>query len=390
MINLGIPIKYRKPLIWLAAIAGLMIILNLTIMAPLSIQSTNVIKRDLVAQVYGNGTVEAKVVVPVSSKVTGRIEMLFADQGDTVKSEQILAQLEAEDYRQQVLEADAGVKKAEAVLVVGNADNQKAQANLELAEKNYARIKAMGDKNLISQQAVDEQAALLAVAQKEVERSAAAIDVAGKDQQASLANLSFAETRKNDMIVAAPVDGIVISRNLEKGATVAPGLPIFRIADPSLVWVTAFIDESQCRDLALGQPAAIYLRSSPKKMFKGHVARIGLESDRVTEELEVDVAFDPPLPPFRIGEQAEAYITTVTKKDVTALPAGVVVSKGKQRNVWIIKDGKLKTTDIVAGIEDRTGFVEVVSGIDDKSSVALAPSPIMATFKDGMRVKVKK
>lgn len=390
MINPRIPVRLRKPLLWLMAAVVIAVILRLTVMAPLPIQTVMVAKRDLTAQAYGNGTVETKVVMPVSSKVTGRIEVLYADQGDTVKSGQILAKLENEDYQQQVLEAQAGAKKADAVLAVEEANNQKAQASLQLVDKNYQRIKAMGDRNLISQQEVDEQSTALAVAKKEVERSTAAVDAAKKDRLAMLANLAFAESRKNDMVVVTPNDGIIISRNLEKGATVAPGLPIFRIADPSVIWVTAYVDESRCQDLAEGQAAAIYLRSAPKKKFNGHVARIGVESDRVTEEIEVDVAFDSPLPRFRIGEQAEVYITTEIKKDSPALPSAAVISRGKQRNVWVVQDGKLRSKEIVTGIEDRAGFVEIESGIDADTPVAVAPPPVMINFKDGMRVAVKR
>ncbi|HBC47142.1 MAG TPA: efflux RND transporter periplasmic adaptor subunit [candidate division Zixibacteria bacterium] len=388
MINYRIPAKLRKPLIWLVAIVGFVVVLRLTVFAPVQIKTVTIVKHDLTAQVYGNGTVEAKVVVPVSSKVTGRIEALYADQGDTVKSGQVLVRFEDEDYHQQVLEAEAGVRKAEAAFIAGNADNQKAQANLELAQKTFARMKAMGDKNLVSQQNVDEQSAVLTVAQKEVEHAAAVVDVANKDYQAAEASLALAQSRKNDMTVMAPNNGIIISRDLEKGSMVPPGLPIFRLADPTIIWVTAYVDESRCQDLAIGQSALIYLRSAPKKVFNGHVARIDLESDRVTEELEVNIAIDPPLPPFRIGEQTEVYITTALKKEAQALPAGTVTSKGKQRHVWAVKNGKLKSQEVVTGIEDRSGFIEILSGIDNDTHVAIAPPPVMMSFKDGMRVKV--
>jgi HlyD family secretion protein len=387
MISLRIAVRYRKLLVWIVGAAAIAVVFRLTVLGPLAIQTTTMSKRNLTAQVYGNGTVETKVVMSVSSKVTGRIETLFADQGDTVTSEQLLAKLENEDYRQQVLEAQAKVNKAGASLGAADADKQKAQASVELAEKNYARVRAMSDKGLVSQQNVDEQFAVLSVAQREVERATASVEVAQKDRLASLASLAFAESRMNDMVVTTPVDGIIISRDLEKGSTVVPGLPMFRIADPSIIWVTAYIDESQSRNLAVGQPAEISLRSAPEKKFNGHVARIGIESDRVTEEIEVDVAFDAPLPGFRIGERAEVYITTETKQDSPVLPAGAIVSMGKQKNVWVIENGKLRHKAIVTGIEDRAGLIEVESGLDDGTPVAVGPPSVMMSFKDGMRVK---
>ncbi len=390
MMNLRFLGRWQRPVLWSLAGLGLFLVLNYTIFAPSIIPTVTVTKRDLTAQVYGNGTVEAKVIVAVSSKITGRVEDLYADQGDKVKAGQVLAKLEDEDFRQQVMQAQAEVKKSEAALAEEDANRQKALANLELADKNYGRVSGLADRKLISQQDVDEQATALEVAKREVERTKAAVEAANKDRLASQANLAFAESRNNDMMVRAPQDGIIISRNLEKGATINPGLPVFRIADPAVVWVSANVDESKREQLVEGQEASIVLRSMPKEKLHGRVARIGLESDRVTEEIEVDVIFEPPLADFRLGEQAEVYIVTGTKNESPSLPAAAVVSKGKQQRVWVVADGKLRLKEIITGIEDRAGFVEVISGVDDQSLVALAPPGEMVNFKDGMRVKVKR
>src|SRR3989339_1219939 len=143
MINNRIPLRARKPLFWLGVAITLVVVLRLTVMAPASIHTVTITKRDLSSQIYGNGTVETKVSVSVSSKVTGRIEILYADQGDTVKAGQVLAELEDEDYRQQVLEAEAGVWKAEAARAAAIADNLKALANLDLVRKNYERAEGL-------------------------------------------------------------------------------------------------------------------------------------------------------------------------------------------------------------------------------------------------------
>ena len=381
--------RWRRPFLWLLAAIGLFLLLKCTLWAPLTVSTVTVTKRNLAAQVYGNGTIEAKVVVAVSTKVTGRIEALYADEGDSVKAGQVLAKLEDADFHQQVLQAQAGLKKSEAALAAENANHQMALANFELADKNYTRISGLADRKLVSQQDVDQQATALEVAKKEVERSNAAVEAASKDRLASQANLAFMESRNNDMVVKAPQDGIIISRDLEQGATVAPGLSIFRMADPTIIWVNANVDESQREKLAEGQEATIFLRSRPKEKLHGRVTRIGLESDRVTEEIEVDVAFEPPLANFRLGEQAEVYVVTGTKNEAPALPSSALTSKGPQRAVWAVVDGKLRRKEIITGIEDRTGFVEVVSGIDDQMLVAVAPPGDMINFKDGMSVKVK-
>jgi HlyD family secretion protein len=382
-------LRRKRTVLWLLGVMGLFLLLKFTFFAPLSVSAVKIMKRDLTAEVYGNGTVEAKVVVAVSSKVTGRIEALYFDEGDRVRAGEVLAKLEDTDFQQQVLQAQAEFRKSEATLTAEKANHQKALANFDLVNKNYMRISGLADKNLVSQQEVDAQAAALQVAKEEVERSDAAVEAADKSRLASQANMAFAVSRNSDMVVKAPHDGIILSRDLETGATVTPGSPIFRIADPSIVWVGAYVDEAQREKLADGQEATIFLRSKSAVKLHGRVARIGLESDRVTEEIEVDVTFVPPLSDFRLGEQAEVYIVAGTKKDVPALPSAAVTSKGSLQAVWTVVSGKLRRQEIVTGLVDRAGFVEVLSGLDDQILVAVAPPGDMINFRDGMSVTVK-
>ena len=219
-------------------------------------------KRDLTAQVYGNGTVEAKVVVGVSSKITGRIVELYADQGDRVKRGQLLARLENEDLIQQQHQSEAGVNRSAAGLNVEQANLQKARANLALAEKNAQRFKTLSEKNLVSKMEAEQYETSCQVAREEVARSKAAVDAVHMEQQAGRAGLGFARSKVTDTQIYAPQDGVIITRDLEKGATVTPGMPIFTMADPKTVWVKANVDETQLKGVSIGKKAVITLRSA--------------------------------------------------------------------------------------------------------------------------------
>ncbi|MBI5444720.1 MAG: efflux RND transporter periplasmic adaptor subunit [Deltaproteobacteria bacterium] len=372
------------PLLALAAFAGL----KKTVLAPQEVKTARIERRDLTAQVYGNGTVEAKVVVPVSTKTTGRILDLYADQGDFVKRGQLLAKLENDDVNQQVLQAQAGLEKTASALAMEEANLKKAKANLELAEKNAGRFRNLAERNLVSRMEAEQYENTYRVAKEEVARVTAAIEVAGRDQTANRANLGVARTRVADTLVYAPESGLIISRDLERGATVTPGVAIFRLADPRTVWVAANVDESQLGGVAVGKKAQIALRSAPGKLFLGRVARLGRESDRVTEESEVDVAFDPPLTDFRLGEQAEVYIVSQVKPAAPCVTAKALASRGKNRGVWLVEGEKLRFREVGVGIEDRKGLSEVLSGLTGNEVIALAPAEKMLQFKEGQRVKV--
>jgi len=150
------------------------------------------------------------------------------------------------------------------------------------------------------------------------------------------------------------------------------------------------VDESLLHGIAVSQRATILLRSSKGETFPGRVVRIGRESDRVTEELEVDVSFDPPLTQFHLGEQAEVYILTESKNGCPSLPITAVAKRGDRRGVWTVQAGNLKWKEITLGIEDRNAFVEVVSGLAPGDSVAVAPAERMRKFQDGMKAGIAK
>ncbi|TWJ14065.1 efflux RND transporter periplasmic adaptor subunit [Geobacter argillaceus] len=382
--------RKKRYLLWPVAVLAIGIVLKLTLLAPPKVKVVTMEKRDLTAQVYGNGTVEAKVVVGISSRITGRIVALYADQGNRVTRGQLLARLENDDLLQQERQSEAGVNRSAASLSVEQANLRKARVSLALAEKNAERYKLLAGNDLVSRMEAEQYDTTFQVAREEVARCQAAIDAARMEQHASRAGLGFARSKVADTLIYAPQDGVIITRDLELGATVSPGMSIFTLADPRTVWVKANVDESQMKMVAFGNKAIITLRSSTGEQLPGRVARIGHQSDRVTEELEVDVAFDNPLHSLRLGEQSDVYIVTGMKKDAPTLPSAAIVTKDKKRGVWIVENGKLMFRPVTIGIEDRRNVTEIVAGLDAGARVALAPPPEMARFRNGMKVRASR
>lgn len=382
--------RKKASLIWLLLILALGSTLKMTLFAPSKVQIVSLQKRDLTSQAYGNGTVEAKVVVGVSSKITGRIVELLADQGDRVKRGQLLARLEDDDVRQQQQQSEAVLNRSAASLGVERANLRKARANLVLAEKNAERFKTLAEKNLVSKLEAEQYDTACKVAREEVARSQAAIEAVRMEQQSGRAGVGFARSKVADTLIYAPQDGVIITRDLEKGATVSPGMSIFTLADPRTVWVKANVDESLLMGIEIGKKATITLRSSTGEQLPGHVARLGHQSDRVTEELEVDVAFNEPLKNFRLGEQADVYIVTGQKKNVSVLPAAAIVTKGRKIGVWVVAGGKLAFKEVTVGITDRSSITEIATGLDGSEQIAVAPLGAMAKFRAGMKVWVGK
>lgn len=382
-------IQMKKMWIWALIVLSVVILLKLTLLAPPKELAVKLVKRDLTAQVYGNGTVEAKVLVGVSSKITGRIVELYADQGDHVKGGQLLATLESDDLIQQQHQAEAGVNKSAANLNVEKANLQKALANLTLAEKNAGRFKKLADKNMVSRLEAEQYENIWQIAKEEVARCSASLESVRMEQTANRASLGFARSKAADTRIYAPYDGVIITRDLEKGATVVPGQVVFSLADPKTVWVKANVDESQLKGVDVGKRAVISLRSSSGVQYPGQVARIGRQSDRVTEELEVDVAFTPQLSNFRLGEQADVYIITDTKTSAPSIQSAALITRDNKRGVWITEKGRLKFKTVVTGIEDPHNYTEILSGLDANDNVVVVPQPVMSKFRNGQKVRLQ-
>jgi HlyD family secretion protein len=180
--------------------------------------------------------------------------------------------------------------------------------------------------------------------------------------------------------LTSPYDAMVVTRQKELGSALAAGEPVFTLIDPQQVWVLAYIDESKAGEIQIGEPAEIVLRSLPGQRFRGRVARIEPESDRVNEERRVEIAFDQLPDNFHLGEQAEVYITTVRLTQALLVPEAAIVGLGKnQGTVWTVEDGHLQQREVRFGHRLLDGRYEITGGVPDKAVV-------VSQLRSGLRV----
>ena len=301
---------------------------------------------DVLVQVFGLGTVEARVTSKVGFKASGVLVELRADVGDRVPKGAVLARLDDREQTARVGRAKAATEQADANL-------QRAMANVQKAQANYANAKTINERRQklvqssttsveTAETAKTAQDAALAdvnLAESDVAVARAAIGDAKAQLQQESATLDF-------HTLAAPYDAMVTARLKELGSALGAGEPVFTLIDPKSVWVLAFIDESKAGEIEVGKPAEIVLRSRPNQRFAGQVARIEPESDRVNEERRIAIAFDQLPADFHLGEQAEVYITTVRLAQALLVPEAAIVGLGKSRGtVWTVEDGRLQQRD---------------------------------------------
>ena len=328
-------------------------------------------KAEIQGKVHGPGTVQSKVGVSVSAKITGILEKLYADQGSRVKKGQLLAELDISELKARAASARAAEERARHDLNRAKAALQKAEANLVLAQSNYRRNLELLKPGYISQADFDNTKAALKVAESEVNSSQSDVEalqaqVAQAESETHAAEAVFAYTR-----ILAPMDGLITVRKAEVGDTVAPGTPIFQMVDYQ-IWAASWIDETKLAQLREGQKASIKLRSG--RILQGDVVRLNKEADTVTRELEVDVKFDILPNPLVIGEETEVDIDT-GRQTAPVVPLSAIVERNGSKGVMMVSNGLTSFRPITLGLQD-TQRATVLDGLKEGEMVILNPAGI--------------
>jgi HlyD family secretion protein len=330
-------------------------------------------------QVFGLGTVEARILSKTGFEVGAALVELNADHGDRVKKGDVLARLHSAEQEARVARARAGVANAEAAVKMAEAAAGKARAVLAQKKQTNERRQALVARHTVSVEAAQE-------AQMEKDVAAADLAVAISDIAVRKAALEDARAQHemervllDHHVLKAPYDAIVVERHRELGSVLGPGEALFTLVAPGTVWALAHVDEARAGGIRVGQPAEVRLRSLPRQTFRGHVTRIAIESDRVSEERRVYIGCDRCPETFHLGEQAEVFITTAVLARALLVPETAVGRfDGTGGMVWTVEDGELRRRTVTFGHRTLESRLEVVGGLPEGARV-------VTTLRPGLR-----
>jgi HlyD family secretion protein len=360
-----------KKAIGLAAGAVILIVVGYRLLGYAPAVPVIVVKQlEIQGKVHGPGTVQSKVPVAVSPKITGILEKLYVDQGDRVQKGQLLAEIDSAELRAREAAARAAMSRAQRDLGRAQADMGKAQANLGLARSNYQRDLEVFRPGYISQGAFDTTKAQLKVAESEVNASKATVTALQAAVKQAAAETKAAVALHNYTRILAPMDGLITVRKAEVGATLVPGSPIFQMVNLDQLWLAAWIDQALVAQLREGQLAKITLRSG--REFQGQVARLNQEGDTVTRELEVDVKFDKLPQPLVIGEEGQVEIDT-GRQTAPVVPLSAIIAKNGGKGVLVADNGVLRFRKVALGLQDGSRTA-VTAGLKADELVVVKPA----------------
>lgn len=359
-----------KPLYILLAATAAVGAGSCTKKAEVKLETITAARGELSETVTATGTVESVTSVDVGTQVTGIIDKLYADYNSVVSKGELIAEIE-----KTLLEAD--LRSAEANV-------QSARYTYEYNRDNYLRDKALHDKQLISDYEFQ-------TSQKDYEVSKASYEKATADRVRAAKNLNYAE-------IYSPIDGIVISREVEVGQTVVSSMNVanlYTIADLDNMQIIGNVDEADIGSVKPWQRVTFSVDAYPDDLFEGSVTQVRLspttESNVVTYEVVVATANpDHKLIP---GLTANLTIYTLSEKDVLLLPAKAFTFRPRQfdgaeklpaagepldasalspdeKSIWVVENDRLVNKAVRVGFSNGLN-TQIVSGLSDGATVAL-------------------
>ncbi|MEY4703036.1 MAG: hypothetical protein RIR96_933 [Bacteroidota bacterium] len=398
-------------------------------------------KRTIIEVVNASGKVYPEIEVKISPDISGEITELYVQEGDTVKSGQLLARIYADIYSIQRDQANYGVEQSRSQVANAKASLDALQAQMDQAQKAFDMQEALFKDKVISKNEFNTAEAVLKSAKANYEAGIQSIKGVSASVQSAQASLNRANKDLGRTAIIAPMDGVVSLLNVKKGEKVAGnsfniGTEMLRIANMDKIEVRVDVGENDIPKVKLGDSAVVTIDAYSDKKFKGIVTQIassntGASSSgltavsndvtqykvyiRLIKESYMDMLGKGSFP-FRPGMSASADIQTLTKTDVVSVPINSVTVRDpemeknktekdddKENNVSsdavglsepevilfvLDKNNIARKKKVTTGIQD-TKYIEILTGINNGEKVITGPyETVSKTLMDSTKVKV--
>ncbi len=394
--------KKSKQAIYILSAFALLVIIVVVLVAAThgstkidSSKLAKVERGDLAKSVVATGKIEPITKVEVKSKASGIVQKLLVDYGERVKRDQVLAELDKEEILAQVNQQKASLQASEAAARAAEADLERAKVDAEgpdipMLKRAYERAQGMAKDGVVSQSTLDDAQKNYELAiNKQQLGKANVVTATSKVKQAeaqvaqSRALLAQVEREYQNSTIVSPIDGVVLSRDVEVGTAVSSILVlgssatlVMTLGDTREVYVKGKVDESDIGKVYIGQAARIKVESYKDRTFYGKVTKIspmGVEKDNVTT-FEVRVSIDNSKGELKSQMTANAEILLEEHKGILMVPEGALIyDKDRKASVEIpepgAKDGR-KKLPVTVGISNGSK-TELLSGLNEGQQVIL-------------------
>ncbi len=398
-------LKKRLALIF-ALIATLLCVsyfMSYTLFGPLV--TVRAVKRsDITQTVVASGRVETPQRIDIGSQITATVEAVPVLEGQRVKAGQLLIVLDSSEARAAVDQARAAVLQAqmqlrqleEVGLPTARLSLNQAQANLQNVQRQYERTKVLRSKDFVGQSQLDDAQHNLDIAQSQLQTAqlqVTSLDVQGSEVQRAQsvltqarAGLQIALARQDKARIEAPVDGILIARNVERGDVVQPGKSLMVLSPNGSTQLVLQIDEKSLAQLQIGQFALGSADAYPAKRFSSRLAYInpGVDPQRGSVEVKLDVV----QPPAYLRQDMTVSVEIeVARRDKTLVVPATAIRDISSASPWVltVHADRIKRQIVELGARG-SGQVEILRGLQPGE---LLISSERADLQEGQRVRAK-
>ena len=341
-------------------------------LAPVLVTATTVEHRPIMPALFGIGTIEARYTYRIGPTFAGRVQRVSVDVGDRVSAGQLLGEMEPVDLDDRIAALEAALKRAEAQETVAEAQVGDATARMTYAEVQARRYEQLIEARTASAELLGAKRQERAIAEMSLASARANLDAVRHERTRVCSDRDALVKQRANLRLIAPVNGLVVSRQAEPGATVVAGQPVVEMVDPGSLWVNVRFDQLSAAGLRADLPSQIVLRSEGGRKLAGRVLRVEPLADSVTEEILAKVAFDSlleVLPP--IGELTEVTVTLPALPPGPTLPNACVQRSNGRLGVWLIEGSRLQFASITAGVQDLDGRIQILDGLQSGDRVVV-------------------
>lgn len=343
------------------------------------IETVRISRGDIEHRVIATGRIEPYSKVEIRSKVNGIINSIAVDEGDVVHKGQPLMELDRDILETRVVEARAALAKARARHE--QATIEASPVEVDSARKKYDRMQELLARGLVAREQMDEAETASAVANQQYRALQAAVSMAQAELSAAAAALERSEDELGYATILSPMDGIVLSRNVDVGSAVASvvstmGTRLLTLGDMREIHLVGDVDESDIGLVGEGMPARITVESYPDRKFQGTVKKIaplGVEKEKIMN-FEVEVTIEAGDVLLRTNMTADAEIIVAKHEDALLVPQKAVRYKRSESYVEVPDseaDTGRRSVDVTLGISG-TDYSEVLAGLSEGDEVIVS------------------
>lgn len=359
----------------------------------ITFDTAKVEKANIQNSVTATGTIEPVTEVTVGTQVSGKVDKIYVDYNSVVKKGQVIAELDRSTLESSLNSAKASLKRSKAEVESAKATLQSAQASLNYQKANYERYNTLYKKGLIS--ANDYESAYLSYRQAAEQVAQNKQNVAAAQQQVTSAEeeVNTAQTNLGYATITSPIDGVVLSKSIEEGQTVAASFEtpeLFTIAqDLTNMQVVADVDEADIGDVKAGERVSFTVDAYPDDTFEGTVTQVRQEATTTNNVVTYEVVISAPNADLKLkpGLTANVTIYTAEKTGVLSVPTKAlrftptkevlgkdykIADKDNAKNkLWVLEGNQLKAVSVTIGMTDGT-HTQIISGIKEGQTIITA------------------